>query len=345
MSLKKILNDAVIHKYQADGLISVNYSYGGNLRILNYTPETQYSKKWDEITLNCRGLIIDDACNIIHRPFPKFFNIEEVAILPNGIPKVYDKLDGMLGILYWEDDTPKITTRGLFNSTYANYATSNLLPKYSDHISKFDKEKTYLFEIIYPDNRILVDYEGKEDLTLLAVRDNEGNEYDIADIDFPNKAKIYPEHTIETIKELNTKNAEGFVLLYPDGTRLKYKFSDYKRLARAMMGISNLTVHDYLAKHRDINELIAVMPDEFYAWIKHTEHDLINAFLRKKAEIIDLYNGLNMDTDRKSIAIEIKKNKKYAGYLFHLLNGKSIDEYVWKDIRPKREEPKFITKQ
>lgn len=30
------------------------------LFIYNYSPEVQYSKKWNSVTLNCRGLILDD---------------------------------------------------------------------------------------------------------------------------------------------------------------------------------------------------------------------------------------------------------------------------------------------
>ena len=46
------------------------------LSIWNYTPEVQYGQKWDNITLQCRGLVTDDKGNVISYPFKKFFNIE-----------------------------------------------------------------------------------------------------------------------------------------------------------------------------------------------------------------------------------------------------------------------------
>jgi RNA ligase len=93
---------------------------------------------------------------------------------------VYDKLDGSLGILYFYDDKPYIATRGSFTSEQAERANKIFQKKYS-HLH-FNKEHTYLFEIIYPENRIVVDYGAKEDLILLAVLDTEtGKDLELPD--------------------------------------------------------------------------------------------------------------------------------------------------------------------
>ena len=135
------------------GRVYMQESPCGNLVLFNYTPETQFSRDWDSITLASRGIIFEkDSGSIIARPFGKFFNMEEHAQegmepIPNEDFEVYEKVDGSLGILYYYDGKWRINTRGSFESEQARYANEVLLPKYD--ISNLDKSKTYLFEIIY----------------------------------------------------------------------------------------------------------------------------------------------------------------------------------------------------
>src|SRR5690242_9333607 len=58
-------------------LISVQQHPTEGLYIYNYTPLVQFSRAWDEYTLMCRGLILDDGGTVVARPFRKFFNLEE----------------------------------------------------------------------------------------------------------------------------------------------------------------------------------------------------------------------------------------------------------------------------
>ena len=70
------------------------------LSIYNYTRSCQYESKWDEITLNCRGLVLDRDGNVVAKPFDKFFNYEELKEIPNEPFEVFEKMDGSLGILF-----------------------------------------------------------------------------------------------------------------------------------------------------------------------------------------------------------------------------------------------------
>ena len=85
------LNELVNQKY-----VSVQKHPEADLYIYNYTQNAQYEGFWNQITLMCRGLILDGQGNIIARPFPKFFNLEEHQ--PEEIPKenfeVFEKMDG-----------------------------------------------------------------------------------------------------------------------------------------------------------------------------------------------------------------------------------------------------------
>ncbi len=82
------------------------------------------------------------------------------SLLKSSNFDVYEKMDGSLGILYWIDDKPFLATRGAFESEQAIKGTE-LLRKHQN-LNKLNRNYTYLFEIIYPSNRIVVDYGAEE---------------------------------------------------------------------------------------------------------------------------------------------------------------------------------------
>lgn len=60
--------------YEKDGWLRYSKHETLPLTIWCYTEQTQYDRKWDNITLNTRSLITDDTGRIIASSFPKFFN-------------------------------------------------------------------------------------------------------------------------------------------------------------------------------------------------------------------------------------------------------------------------------
>ena len=91
------------------------------LSIYNYSRTCQYDGMWDDITLNCRGLVLDLDGNVIAKPFPKFFNYEEHTPeeIPNESFEVYEKMDGSLGIFFYYEGEWHMATRGSFTSEQA----------------------------------------------------------------------------------------------------------------------------------------------------------------------------------------------------------------------------------
>src|SRR4051812_27421593 len=89
------------------------------LWIANYTEKAAYESHWDNVTLNCRGLIFNAFGDILARPFPKFFNYGQASCPVIDLDEeaiVSDKMDGSLGILYKFDGKLAIATRGSFTS-------------------------------------------------------------------------------------------------------------------------------------------------------------------------------------------------------------------------------------
>jgi RNA ligase len=136
----------LLEKYHQDGLLYKQQHPILPLTIWNYTEKVQYEELWDDITLQCRGLVTDDKGTIIARPFRKFFNLEEGKFTPTEEFEVYAKMDGSLGVVFWYNDEWHIATRGSFTSDQA-IKGKEMLKKYP--LDKLDKNNTYLFEIIY----------------------------------------------------------------------------------------------------------------------------------------------------------------------------------------------------
>ena len=165
----------ILEKYYTDGLLHKQTHPTKDLTIWNYSPKVQYEKLWDDITLQCRGLVTNSKGDIVARPFKKFFNYEEHK--PEDIPNenyiVYEKMDGSLGILFNYENEWILATRGSFTSPQA-IKGKEILDRHD--ISAWRKDNTYLFEIIYPENRIVVDYKGEEKLVVLGAFHTETGE-------------------------------------------------------------------------------------------------------------------------------------------------------------------------
>ncbi len=303
------------------------------LWIYNYTPATQYERMWNEVTLQCRGLILDEDHNIVARPFPKFFNLGELEnqVIPNEPFEVYEKMDGSLGILYWQGEQPFIATRGSFTSDQAQVANQLLQTKYTRAVAKCEKGKTYLFEIIYPDNRIVVDYGGREELVLLAVIDTAtGRDEPLPDIGFPLVKKFDGITDIHTLKALEEDNREGFVIKFEGGLRLKVKFEEYLRLHRIITQVSTVSIWDYLRTGQSFEEIIDQVPDEFYQWVRKTQQQFCESYDKIEAQCKNEFKVLST---RKETALYFQ-TCEHPAILFAMLDGKPYDQIIWKKLRP-----------
>ncbi len=329
-----------IQKYIDEKYISVQKHPAADLYIYNYTQKAQFDRVWTEETMMCRGLIMDGNGNIVARPFKKFFNLEEHADLPVEPFRVYEKLDGSLGILYWIGDTPYLATRGSFVSDQAIRGTQ-ILNKYSMYFDELNKNYTYLFEIIYPENRIVVDYEGREDIILLAVIDTAtGEDLDLHECcsGFPFVSTLDGITDLSKIKEREEKNKEGFVIRFESGLRVKIKFDEYVRLHRLITGINARHIWENLKEGKGIEELIDKVPDEFYQWVKKTATKL-----QEEYSVIELNCShiakLAQSFDTRKEQAEFILRYKNTGVIFQMLDGKDYSQAIWKIIKPRYEVP------
>jgi RNA ligase len=142
----------VLQEYIDAGLIEKNDHPVYPISIYNYTRDCQFESKWDNITLNMRGTILDQSGNVIARGFPKFFNYEEVADkvpVKGDYVYVQEKVDGSLGILFHYENEWHLATKGSFTSEQAKKGMEILKEKYKFFDKVFMTHVTYIVEIIY----------------------------------------------------------------------------------------------------------------------------------------------------------------------------------------------------
>ena len=340
------INFGEVRRLIKDGYISVRKHPTGLLWIYNYTPRCQYEKKWTPETMQCRGLIADAQDRIVSRPFGKFFNLEELdGEMPSSPFAVYDKIDGSLCISYRERGGRfRLATRGSFESEQAGWANEILRIKYIDEgwnagIDLDTENFTYLFELIDPRNRIVVDYGETSDLILLAIIETaSGEERDIdsADLPFPCPKKYGFQTLDEIVRTEQDDEREGFVLKFQTNERVKFKFAEYKRLHKLLTQISSKSIWESLRDGKPLDEILERVPDEFFQWVKKTRTGLEQQYATvealAKAEFRDL-------GDRKENALYYKTCNSSPSILFNMLDRKDYAGLIWKGLRPKFEKP------
>jgi RNA ligase len=316
-----------------------------DLTIYNYSQKTQYERMWNEETLSCRGLVLNSSGNVVARPFKKFFNLSEVeGEIPDLPFEVFEKMDGSLGIFFWYNGNPIFASRGSFTSDQSKVGWEIL--KEMDY-ENLKKGITYLFEIIYPENRIVVDYGDTEKLVLLgAVETSTGEEIPYSSIGenlerFELVRKWSNKKSISELAKENDLSREGYVLKFSNGFRVKVKFEEYCRLHKIITNVSNIDIWEKLKDGLPLNEILDKVPDEFYGWVKNTENRLREEFqdiLSDSEKILYSIKKKLGNSERKVYAEEIKKEIN-SGILFNLLDGRNPDQSIWKLVRPKWSKP------
>jgi len=328
--------------------------------IYNYSDEVAFGGWWNNVTLNCRGLILDDDFNIVARPWKKFFNMgqRDNEIDFHAPVEVTDKLDGSLGILY--PLKPKtysghhdfaIATRGSFESNQAIEGSKIWKEKY-DGLHP-EPGYTLLYEIIYPSNRIVVNYHGMRDLVLLGAVDNKYGYYVgprearclfYTYVDGKLTSFIYPGPVAEVFEFKDFGDAlsnwperpgkEG-VVVRSGNKMVKLKQPDYLELHKLVTNATPLNVWRQLKEGFSGFQIVSNFPDEFHDYIWDMVEPLQKAYDARLSEIMMRFaQTVNPARDRKYNAMKWA-NEPDKRYYFILLDEKSIRTLLWTELRPR----------
>lgn len=332
LKLKDILDEDNLNKLVSSKHINVQKHPTLPLSIYNYSDKTTYDRLWNNETTRCRGLIVSDTGYVVASGPGKFYNYSE----PNApeVPldtqvSVSPKHDGSLGI-YWEYEGHKgIATRGSFASDQAIRGTQMLTG---------EELPGDIFEIVYPQNRIVLDYGGQEALLPLGSVDLKSG-------------LIWRDGILTTLADVLRwdipEDQEGYVVDILDDrlqpiAHVKLKGEWYVRMHSAIFGLTEKKVWESLKLGEDqFNDFVASLPDETHEWVKKVSGRMMVEFLdlhSKVHEAIDLIKSESFFENRKEVALHIQKNyndvkSPIFAYLYGAGESKLID-WVFEQIKP-----------
>ena len=254
-TLTDILDPEALERQIGDRLITRRRLAGSDIVVLNYTAKATYKNLWTTETRRCRGLVVDGDQKVLARPFEKFFDVSVTSQAPDTSVVVTEKLDGSLGVLYPGPEGLAITTRGDPNGWQSSAATTLWRERY--HGFTAPEGVTLLFEIILPENRVVIDYGKRRDLVLLAAIDIATGQDVPLPVDWDGPSVKRYRGSDGTLAELVARaersgNREGFVLFWPaEGIRAKVKLVEYRRLHRIIFATSTNSIWESLATGGD----------------------------------------------------------------------------------------------
>lgn len=235
------------------------------------------------ILRECRGIkFCSKTGDILARPLHKFFNVGEKpetkvdAIIWSNVIRIDHKLDGSMihplfvnGQLIWSTKMGETQISPLVDHFIETYKCQHIV----DFVNYCHTVNcTPIFEFTSLENRVVVRYE-RPALTLLAIKHNYTGRYEpeiianavahfgievVDRIDGTND----PKATIQNAIDKNEIGCEGFVLVFANGQRMKWKTEWYVNLHRAKDKISSVKNVIPLILDNTIDDLYPILDNE-----------------------------------------------------------------------------------
>jgi len=296
----------------------------------------------EPIVREARGVILDeyDDYKVVCKAFNKFFNYGEelAAEIDWKTAKIHEKVDGSIMKLWWSERFMKwiVSTNGTIYAQNADVmfpsnGITNFREMFMEAYNKKElrgepsKKHTHVFEMVGPQNRVVIPYE-EIDLFYLTSVNNETFEeiQDGAFRYFPVPFGYYFDSLEETVEftksdDFNTFRNEGFVVKDASNNRIKIKTEDYLKIHR-MRGETNPTPKRFLELMRtnETSEFLSYFPEYQSEYDKFKEKYI--SYRKKLDELLDYFVSIK-DLDRKDFAM--KANSTIApAFLFGLLDEK-----------------------
>ena len=245
---------------------------------------------------------------------------------------MFEKIDGSLVIMFHYENYLIFCTRGSFISEQAAKAQEIFRAKYK-HIT-INKECTYCFEVIYPENKIVVNYEDLEDLFLISItHTSSGKEINIDTTGFKTVNKV-DKTSIHAFKiGFEEANMEGYVVKYTKGLtnslRVKYKFNTYvEKHKRKSMSVTE--IKRSMKNMESIN--LDNIPDECYEGVKKIKTQMEEQFKHQKSKIENQYLKITSQNSSPKDVIEAIKQSEHSSILFAIHRKKPYNMLVWKSL-------------
>lgn len=309
------------------------------LKIWNYSKRTHTLRDDDPLVDSTRALVTDaDVTRIVARSFPRILHPNEVG---EGceIASCKEKIDGSLVILFWHGGSMVVASRGSFDCPQAKRAREILTR--GCNTSDLDHGLAYSLEIVYPDNRMVVDYGDLLALFFLGAFRPDGAEEEIqpsraliAGFRLPESVSVARGDTLADLAARDVPEREGYVVRLADGRRAKVKFPGY---LRAQSFALNLTVRGVWTWFRDeisIESIAEGIPDEFVEWVRQQYARLETAYRVIEERVESEFKRMGgCSLTRSHFARQVRRHRDYRALLL-LYDEEDVWDHIVQAIKP-----------
>lgn len=314
---------------------------------------------WTKDNLHLRSVIYDAKTEeILSMGFFKYFNYGQAPDLyPN--PEDFDdwyintKIDGSTLVMDFLDNDILMRTRGIFD--YRTQKNADDFPlifeKYPnvDALMTRHRDYTMLFEIVTPNNRIVINYPEVDFYFIGAVHKPtmtmmDGNWLDeLARIYRLQRPKKYSFKSLEDVSNIikEWRDEEGVVVSYNNGlNKIKFKADRYCFLHRVMSGIRS--VDDVLDKF--IESGYPAYKPFFDYYVENFDYEIALELDHIIKDVMNAHDAYQISMD--ALALDVNQAAKYEtrkdqaecimgfyenqplikGVAFKLLDGKELDD-------------------
>jgi len=220
------------------------------------------------------------------------------------------------------------------------WATEFLNARHKNALKHIPPHLTLMFEIIYPENRVVVNYGGREELVLIAVRNKATRDdynfypdiYSLAlELGFntPKTFKFNSVHDIIDATAQIDESQEGWVARFSDGTRFKFKGDDYVHMHRIINQTTFKRVLEAVAGGH-LDEMMKGIPDQLLTQVEGWRLEI-----DRTVQMVEDRVERNFETapkgDRKTYALWVKDLcPGDAPYMFSKLDGRDYRDAIFK---------------
>lgn len=333
---------------------TINFSRKDNFMLLKYSNSIFYTG-WHKLAKLHRGKVYDlNSFKIVAYPFDKFFNINEVeetsydivySLLKDKSVKVTatDKKDGSSIIMTNVNGVKLVHTGGGFDNIQTELALEMLKKQYSYFYEHIPEGYTFIFELVHPKNRIILDYGKTEKLYLLAVRDLSNlkllsytnlellahNYYlDITEVEYL---------SVEDMLELSQKRRgdgklekEGWVVRIETDTvdmLLKIKLADYFDMSRLYSRMNIRNVYN-LYYEETLDDLLSTLDESSKSIVNIVMKEIFDIFDIIQTDVYLKLSEISNDYGITPLNFSDKSNGRKIGELISSLKGNPLMSYV-----------------
>ena len=358
------LTDSTLLDYLVTVLRTISWVEKDNLLLVKYS-KTIWNTGWHNLAKQCRGKVFDlNTWEIVSYPFNKFYNLgeveetseERITDLLNKANAVYvtDKKDGSAIIVTNYEGRIVINTNGEFDNEQVKWAKKLFEDKYSYFYNNIPEGYTFVFELIHPENQIVLDYGDEKSLYLLGVRDlstmvlkSYPELVDMAEkyhLDITESFEYTNLYDFIEKTQTETENIkEGWVFRVITDTEdvmFKLKYQEYFKLHR-LKSIPSLKKVYVLLQSGTLDDVLSVVESDIKDSVMKDVSlifDYIQEFKDIVAEeVIELKEKYKIEGElEKSVLIKIAQEMKvhpFGTYILRAIKGQDIDSLF--EILPK----------